>query len=214
MRGASTEITTYDNDGFLVGTRVSMKNPDTLFFDEITGTMAFLGDLKDPNVFNRFDRIDEVNYYHFLLGKKIGQRAVISGDYTSQWGISTLRQAIKFEVPQLKVADSIRFENYQRVEGVKAYGFAFQFDKKLHRRFSFGGGVASIDTSYGGLNGDRFKKGNRVFAVTKISLPQGFGTQVFVQNGFSNEFRDTNGFRLDMILTYDILPGLKKAGVF
>jgi hypothetical protein len=133
-RGASTEITTYDGDSFLMGSRISIKRPNELFFDEITGTLAYLGDLNEPDVFHRFDRYDEANYHQIMALKKIGKRATISGEYASQSGIATLRQAVQVKIPELKVIDAVRFENYQRIEGIKDPGIVEDVNKPANRQ--------------------------------------------------------------------------------
>jgi hypothetical protein len=70
VRGESTEITGYDNDAYLTGQRVSVKRPKDLFFDEVSVTFAYLGDLTTPSITNRYHRLDEVNYRHLLASKK------------------------------------------------------------------------------------------------------------------------------------------------
>jgi hypothetical protein len=213
-RGASTEITTYDSDSFLTGSRISIKKPKQLFFDEITATLAYLGDLNEPDVFHRFDRYDEANYHQIMALKKIGKRATVSGEYASQSGIATLRQAIQLKVPELKVIDAVRFENYQRIEGKKEYGFAVQVDRKLHKKVTVGGGFARIDRYYGGLNADRFNKGKRIFAIAKVDILDSLSAEVFIQQAVANNYAISNDIRLDLVLTYDLLPGLRKLGVF
>ena len=42
-RGELTEITTYDNDAFFTGERVSVRRPDKAFFDEIAVTNGYIG---------------------------------------------------------------------------------------------------------------------------------------------------------------------------
>jgi hypothetical protein len=44
VKGENTEITSYDNDGYIVGERVSIKRPGTFHVDELSVTMAYLGD--------------------------------------------------------------------------------------------------------------------------------------------------------------------------
>jgi len=209
-RGASTEITTYDNDGYLVGGRLSISHPDQLYFNTISLTAAYLGDVREPNVFRRFDRWDEANYYQFLVVKKTGERVEVSVDYTSQWSISTLRQGLLVKVPEFRLVDSIRFENYQRVEGNTAYGFAVQGEKSLDKRLSLGGGFASIDRLYGGLNADRFNSGKRVFVVSKVPIIAGLSAEFFLGKAVGNRYGVANGLRLDAILTYDLRSGLGK----
>jgi hypothetical protein len=214
LRGAATEITTYDNDAFILGSRISLKKPKELFFDEITGTLAYLGDLNEPDVFHRFDRFDQANYHQILVSKKIGKRATISGDYTSQWGIATLRQAVQVTIPELRLVDFIRFENYQRIEGDKAFGFAIEGDRKISRRVTLGGGFADIDEFYGGLNADRFGRGKRLFAHAKFNLIHSLSAEAFIQQAVGNDFWISNDVRLDLVLTYDLLPAFRQLGLF
>lgn len=213
-RGVATEITTYDNDAFILGARISLKKPKELFFDEIAGTLAYLGDLNEPDVFHRFDRLDQANYHQILVSKKIGKRAAVSVDYTSQWGIATLRQAVQVTLPELRLVDSIRFENYQRIEGKEAYGFAVEGNKKIRRWLTLGGGFANIDEFYGGLNSDRFGRGKRVFALAKIDLVHSLSAEVFIQQAVGNDFLIANDVRLDLVLTYDLLPAFRHLGLF
>ena len=42
LRGESTELTTYDEDGYLIGQRISVKRPAELFLDEISVTVGYL----------------------------------------------------------------------------------------------------------------------------------------------------------------------------
>jgi hypothetical protein len=50
-RGDASEITTYDNDGYISGERILIKKPQRVFFDEISLTNAYFGDLYTPNFF-------------------------------------------------------------------------------------------------------------------------------------------------------------------
>jgi len=134
LRGESTEITSYDEDGYIVGERVSLKRPEKFFFDEISITYAYLGDLNTPNLNQRYHRLKQSNYHQFLVEKKTGKRAAISADYTFQAGRETLREAIKVNTAELRVFDFIRFENYQRTKIRPDYGFALFGEKTLFQR--------------------------------------------------------------------------------
>jgi len=92
-RGEGTQITTYDNDLYLTGQRVTVKRPKQLWFDEISATQAYLGDPKLPSVWDRLHRLNESNYYQLLVGKKVGMRLGVSADYTSADDVSTWRTA-------------------------------------------------------------------------------------------------------------------------
>ncbi len=41
VRGESSEITTYDEDGYVIGERVSVRRPKNLFFDEMSATVGY-----------------------------------------------------------------------------------------------------------------------------------------------------------------------------
>jgi hypothetical protein len=48
-RGVGSEITTYDEDGYISGERVRAKYPKQLFLDQIEFTSAYVGDIITPN---------------------------------------------------------------------------------------------------------------------------------------------------------------------
>src|SRR4030095_3972432 len=122
--GENTEITGYDNDAYLMGERVKILYPKKLYFDEISFTNGFIGDITQPNVFPRFKRLKTSNYRQFLVHKTISKRASFSADYTFASETHMLRQAVKLNIPELHFVDSFRFENYQRLDPNPGYGFA------------------------------------------------------------------------------------------
>jgi len=190
-RGVSTEMTSYDDDGYLVGGRISIKRPKQLFFNEVSITYAYLGDEFKPNFFRRTERLGHANYHQFLVRKQIGTRAEASADYTWQDRVDMMREAIKVNIKETKVLDWVRFETYQRIgdnrfvgysDVYKAgNGFAFQAEKTIKRKLSVGGGYSQIDRNYtalnpGGkpfgyaINGDRTGVGDRFFAYAKYQF--------------------------------------------
>ena len=183
-RGASTEATTYDDDGYLTGERLRILAPDHLFFDQIAITFAYEGDLFQTSFFNRAERLGQSNYHQFLASKRFGNRLSTSIDYTFDKGTHTLRQALLLKVPELKAIDSVRPEFYQRLNDKvlsgqtydSGSGFAITASKTFAKRFQLEGGYAGIDEQYGvltgirimalfgfSMNGDAFLTGNRVF---------------------------------------------------
>ncbi len=129
-RGEGTEITTYDNDGYLTGQRVSVKKPKQLWFDEVSATQAYLGDAKVPDMWNRYQRLTESNYYQVLFGKKVGKRVGVSADYTEAVGVPTWRSAIGFKAPMV-VLDGLRFEGYARsAAGPTPFGWALRSTRR------------------------------------------------------------------------------------
>ena len=193
-RGAASEITTYDNDGFITGERLLIKRPKNLFFDEASVTYAFFGDLYTPNVFQRVDTLNQANYHQFLVRKEIAKRMNASFDYTWQNKSNTFREAVEAKIPESRILDSVRAEFYERANAISfqevvdfapgGKGFAFTFTKKhLARRLTLEGGYAHIDPHQGvltqsetsatfcmGVNGDSYGLGTRFFVRPTIKL--------------------------------------------
>jgi len=213
LRGEATEITTYDNDGYIVGERLTLRRPRQFFFDEIDVTYAYLGDLNQPNLNKRYHRLKQSNYHQFMVGKKLGKRLAFSADYTFQSGVETLREAIKLSLPHARVVDGIRFENYQRMDVNPAYGFALTGEKKLSKRLTVSGGYAQIDPHYGGLNGDRYNFGKRVYAIGAFTLCPELIISTYATHTVGDPRVSSHRARFDLLLTYDLLKSLKRFGI-
>ena len=213
-RGESTEITSYDNDGYLTGGRIAVKRPQKLFFDEVAVTYAYVGDLAEPQAFNRFHRFDESNYHQFLVAKRINKRIAASADYTFQSGTETMREAVKVEAAELRAVDSLRVETYQRLDVKPDYGFAISGDKKINKLLALNGGYAQIDRDYGGLNGDRYGRGKHLFVIANVSLDRGFGITGFLTRGIANDFPVGNLTRFEMTVSYNLLRVLRRTRLF
>jgi hypothetical protein len=213
LRGESSEITTYDNDGYIVGERVSLKLPKRLFFDEIAVTYAYLGDLNRPDLNKRYHRLQQSNYHQFLVSKKLGPRAAASADYTFQSGVETLRQAVKLDLHEAKLIDSLRFEDYERLDVHPAYGFALVGEKRLNKRFTLTGGYAHIDRFYGGLNADRFNFGHRVFLLAAYSVTPEFTVSSFFDLAVNHTYAEANRARFEVLFSYDLVKGLKRGRI-
>jgi WD40 repeat protein/uncharacterized caspase-like protein len=214
-RGESTEITTYDNDGYLMGERLVVQRPKNLFFDEISVTYAFLGDFFTPNINKRWHGLGQSNYHQFLLSKKIGERAVLSADYTFESGRDTFRQAVRVNTPEFKVVDFFRLELYQRAAVNPEGGLAAYAEKGfLKKRLTVGGGYAQIDPNYGGLNADRFNRGRRFFFNGSYKLSPEFTISTFYTHAFKNDFPLASRTRFEVLFSYNLRSALQKTGLF
>jgi hypothetical protein len=214
-RGEHTEITSFDNDNYVIAGRVSVKRPKDVYFDEISVSAGYLGDLNTPNVIKRFDRWDEHNYTQVLLGKKFGKVVSLSADWTDLNEISTLRQAVKVTTAQwTPLVDSVRFENYQRLEVQQAWGFSLGTEKALHPKVILGLGYADIDVANGVLNGDRYIRGKRLFVEPKIQVLPELTLSFFYTKAFDNDFPVPNDQRFDIVLQYNVLKALQKVGAW
>ena len=216
IKGESTEITTYDDDGYITGERVSLRRPGEWFFDEISATVGyFTGSAAEFAVSKRFKYLnDKPNYGHFLVDKKIGTRAGVSADYTSAEGARTWRAAAAINTSGLLPIDSVLFENYRRTNNDPAYGFALTIAKAATRRIGLSGGYASIDLSYGGLNSDRFHVGNRVFLMTTYTMSPRFTASAFITRAVGNDVPLTQRTLSNLIFSYNALPDLRRTGLF
>jgi hypothetical protein len=212
-RGESTEITSYSNNGYMVGERISVRHPEKFFFDEISATGAYLEDAEKPGLAGRIHHLADMNYHQFLVSKKIHKRASVSADYTFQDGIDTLRQAIKLYPKRNRFVDSLVFENYQRLEFHPAWGFAVSVQKNPTPRLTLTLAYVDIDQYYLDWNADRLGKGKRIFVAASYNFWREFSAGVFANKAFWNSFPVNNASRFDLIVAYDFLKALKRAHI-
>jgi len=180
----NTEMTTYDDDGYMAGGRVRVKDPDHLFFDQVAATFGYVGDIYYPSVFDRGNRFQQSNYHQFLLEKKLGTRLDASVDWTEHFGTHTWREAALVNTHESHVLDSVRLELYQRTNDIDLQGetfaggngFGVTAAKEVDKKWRFEGGFADIDPNYAvyigsrfmvvvghAINGDAYSVGNRFF---------------------------------------------------
>jgi len=217
IKGESTELTTYDEDGYITGERFTIRRPDLLFFDEVSVTSAyFVGGTgpADVPVSKRLPHFDEQNYQHYLLDKRFGKRAAASFDYTRESGRVTWRQAINLEVPESRAFDSVILELYQRTEVNPDEGFALTLEKAITAKLSINGGYASIDPQYGPLNADRFGIGNRVFVITTYNFGPELLASFFITTAVGHNGVLPQRTLSNTVVTYNLLPMLRRAGLF
>jgi len=218
VRGESTEITSYDNDGFLLGARLTVKRAKTLYFDEISFTNAYLGETTESSFISRTEHLDEANYRQALVAKKLRPWLAASGDYTWLSGngrtVGTFRAAVSVKTPRARVVDLVRWEQYRRNGPNAAFGFDAHGEKALTRRIIVAGGYADIDANYGGLNADRFNKGRRLYQLGTVKLTPELSASLYVTEAVHNAFAVANQRRVDVVLAYNALARLQRAGRF
>jgi hypothetical protein len=226
-RGLSTEITTFDDDGYIAGERVRIKDPRHLFFDEVTATSAYFGDFYTPNLFERGSTFTKSNYRQVAARKQLTPRIGISAEYN--WisltvRTNTTRQAIVVNTKESRIVDKVRLEGYERLSHVNLQGddnaprqgFALVGQKAIGK-FSGDFGVASIDRDYGmyggsrfaqevgfSFNGDNYNVGIRVlshlnYKITPAVTAFGFYTRIT-----GDQFANINRQGLNTGLTFDL----------
>jgi hypothetical protein len=212
IRGENTEITSYDNDGYMVGERVSVKRPRTFHVDELSLPVGYLGDATASSLWPRLHRLAEANYYQVFGAKRFTSRLTASADVTTVAGATTVRTGFKLDTPELRVPTSIRFEQYARFNNA-AYGFSICGERVVAKRFTLSAGLVDIDRDYGGLNSDRFGSGRRWFTTDTIAIGRELSAQIFYQHAVGNGYALPNQHQLQLLLTYNVLKGLQRSGV-
>ncbi len=185
-RGVGSELTNFDDDGYMVGERIRVRDKEHLYFDEVTGTFGYFGDKSIANFFARGDRLAENNYRQISVQKNFGKRVKGSFGYDWIFGINTLREAARVNVAETRVLDNARVEFYQRTNSAALLGGTFGpgsgwglvgNKSLLRKRFQLEGGYDDIDRYNGvyansaksvlagfSLNGDSYQIGKRIFA--------------------------------------------------
>jgi hypothetical protein len=204
--GESTEVTSYDFDGYLTGERLILRHPRRLFFDEVSLSLGYLSASEPPGIFDRLDRLDDVNYTQLLVLKTIGRRTRISADYTRHAGTGTVRQAAHVETPGFLLTDALRFEGYERLGEGGGYGCNLYGQKRPFSRLSVGAGLARVDRSL--LNADRFPAGTSLYQNAHFTI----NSELSVMAGFTRTFGAREPIaprtRLDVALGVNLVPRL------
>ena len=211
-RGAGTEITTYDNDAFMPGERVTLRRPKDLFFHEITATRGYIGDLSTASVLDRFDRVTGGRNYYQLLVSKTAGAVTMSGDYSRLSGVPWVRVAASVKTPALGVIDTVRIETYARFGDDDARGFSVFGENAIGSRVTAGAGYADVDPRYPAINADRFMRGKRLYVSGSATLTRELTAQLFATAAVNNRFTIPSARRVDAVLVYNVLGRLQRAG--
>ncbi len=128
--GAGSEDSYLDNDGYIMGYRAKAKIEN----GELVVTGGFVGDFKEPNVFKRFDRMDDFNFVQAVYTRAIGEviRASVEYDHIDKGDYA--RAAIKIDLGQwTNLLDSVVFED---MVGMSSDQGINVFATKLTKRFA------------------------------------------------------------------------------
>lgn len=205
VRGESSEITSYDNDGYLMGQRLAV-SPQRVV-DELTITAGYLGDFRDPSVTRRLHRLSEVNYGQLLVKKKLTDRLTATADFTEEEGERTLRQGVS--IRPSRGIDLIRLEAYERVSGDRGAGGAITVEKPFGRT-RLAASFASVDDQYRPVNGDRYGRGRRFSLTSTTALTDALSLQIFVTRALDDDLVMGNHTRLDVHVRYELAGLLRK----
>jgi len=207
-RGEATEAVTYDNDGYLTGERITVRAPKQIFFDEISATNAYLGDLAHPSIFQRFHHLAKSDYHQFLVRKQATKQIGFSVDYTFESGKDRLHEAVRVSAPKQLFFNTVLFESYQRIDPQPDAGFNAFAEKVANNWLTINGGFARTDRRII-LNGDKFQQGHRLYVGSVIRINHAFSFNPFLIHAVGAlPTASTHRTRLDLILTYNLLEDL------
>jgi len=216
-RGEMAEHLTYDLDAYIVGERVTVR-PTKGPLAQIAVTAGHFGDLREVNVFKRFDTMSDLNYGQALVAFSLGSRAAASVDYTHEDGRDIIREGLNIRMPAtVKLLTALKFEAYQRVSDDDGQGFHAAADLRW-KRLNLTGGVMSVDRSYPiGLipfNGDRYEIGTRWYSIGGITLNRDWSVGWYQTEAFNVDFPIPIKHRVDLFVTFNPTASLKRAGIF
>lgn len=213
-RGENTEYTSYDDDGYLVGGRVSIRRPKPLHLDEVSVTVGTLASTSTPNVWRRWDDLNDTNYTQLMATKRFSQLVSGSLDYTHLASTDTVRGAVALRFRAGAPLSVLRYEQYIRMSGDDAEGFSVTAERGLPHAMRAIGGYTTIDERYGGLNADRIQRGRRFYGLFNFPIKGPVTASIFATRALQAPYSLTNKVRLDAVVTWDVLASLRATGKF
>ncbi len=204
--GAGTENSTFDNDAYIMGYRAKAKiEKGTLV---VTG--GFVGDYKNPNVFNRFGRMDEFNFVQAMYTRAIADAIQGSIEYDRLDKVDFARGAVKFDLKKwTSILDAVVFEDMKSLDNETAQN---TFATKITKRFKslFLGQDVQFDAYYV-YKSDRFDiitadktfKGRQLrFTMTLPDLLKTKKTKLVLFADYVQSIDDLDMKRAEAGLTY------------
>lgn len=203
--GVGSENSSLDADGYVMGYRSRVALGDGY----LSVTTGYVGDLKDPNVFNRLNRLDDFNYLQAIITHSIGEIVRGSLEYTQLAGENFARGALKFDVSKwTSFLDSITVEDTVHVSAENPGNV---LATKLSKRFKdvFAGRDLATSLTYiyrteKGFEvmplGDKAWDGHSMRVNVAVPNMVGFknGTQLGAFLDFIQSFSDFDKFRVEL----------------
>jgi len=213
-RGESDELISYDNDGYLVGERVSVRRPEELFIDEITVTRGAIGLRYAPSVMGRWDLLNDMNYTQVLGVKRFSRVVAGSVEYDRQIGSNILRGAVTLRFDTPAPISAVRYEQYRRISPSPAVGFGLWAEGSVSQHVRVQGGYVSVDQHYGGWNADRIQSGRHFFVNATLPIYGPLSASIYAAHALSAPYPVPIGRRFDAVVSYDVLSELRRTGIF
>jgi hypothetical protein len=202
VRGQSTEATSYDNDGYLVGERANIAKPLPIV-DTLSLTRGYVGDYNRPDVFGRLRRFDRANYYQALAEKRVGH-GVVSVDYTRHNERHVVRAATAIDVNRRFLVHRIRLEGYDRLTTEAGRGYTVTLQRGLPFALMSAVGMSTVDPKYGSLNGDLYGTGRRLITSIGRRVSGSLLVSAQIARALSPDASSPRT-RFDLSIAYDVL---------
>jgi len=170
-QGFISELTGFDNDGYLVGVRVAASWPRGIL-GKLSLTLGDLGDLDRSAVAHRLRRFGRVSHGALMATGRLGSVGV-----TTQVSFLDGQTALQLGSRWASGRWSVRAEGYARSDSGR--GAALAVGVKPFQRLEFQGGVVDVRGST--LNGDRYGPGRHLFASLSLRLGRDYELGGFAQ---------------------------------
>ncbi len=213
-RGEHTEFTSYDDDGWVTGGRLSVRRPKSFYLDELSLTRGAVASTTTPNLWKRWDDLEDLNYTQVLAAKRFSQVVATSMEYTKHRTTDTLRAAVALRFKAGSPLSALRWEQYARLSEPDGAGFVVTAERPVTKWVRLQGGYATVDERYGGLNADRIQRGRRVFAIANVPIHGPLSASFFTTHAFDADYTISNKTRFDAVLAWDVLNTLRATGKF
>jgi len=199
-QGLISELTGFDNDGYLVGVRVGAswsRGP----LGRLALTLGDLGDLDRSAVSHRLRRFGRVSHGAVMASGRLG-RLGVTGQVSFLDGETALQLGSRWSAGRW----SVRAEGYARTDSGR--GAALSLGAKASRRLAFQGGA--VDVRGPTLNGDRYGPGRHLFASVSVALGSHYELGGFAQGRVGS----TAGLasRFDLVFRADFAAALGLGG--
>lgn len=191
-RGAGTEATYADNDGWMEGYRLVYRGSGRHQTpDKVSATIGYVGDWTQPNMFARAYRMGEVNYFQLLFSRKLTKAVDASAEYDSIQGISYSREALHWQKLPLFVVDELSLEALTRASDNSSFGWSGSLFRMVDQKGRIRLGLFYSDMPAGMylngkapvmLNGDSYVWGKRIGPTLRFLPVKNFEIGVFGSN--------------------------------
>jgi len=216
-RGAGTEATYADNDGWLEGYRLLYTAAGHEMPEKISVTVGYVGDFLQPNFFARASRLGEENYIQVLAQKKLGANRDFSAEYTSLRAIRYARQAFRWQKLPNHVVQDFSVEAITRATDDPTFGWYSSLGRSLPGKLPLRAGVFYSDMPKSMFlkgesqifwNGDRYVPGKRIGPTLSVTPLQNF--EVSLWGGKRLDHTSGTRYRGEIAVRYQLTSLLNR----